>query len=235
MTETRVSNDKGLAVSSSSGGEKTAAPTADVSAAQQGIPEGNADINQLLRLWGVFGSQVRSGCEGLRVGDLRCVSDSTDLATIERYNRPALLVLQQEEEQDKKQTVLLSAINQNTVTLVGSDGTRQISRAQLAALWTGRFEMVWRSDSGLRLIQPGSVGDAVVWLRRRLLQIQGKNPDAQIGRASPVYDQALQQRLEAFQKSHGLKPDGIAGPLTQLMLNGLVPSPGAPSLRAVSS
>lgn len=192
------------------------------------LPKGDADMNQLLRLWGVFGAQIRSGCSSLHVGDLRCLDDTGDFATVKRYNRPALLILQQH---NHRQTVLLNAINDDgTVTLVGGDGTRDVDRERLRKLWTGRFKVIWRSDAGVALIQPGSVGSAVVWLRKRLLQIDGKNADNQVGKPSPVYDAALGQRLKAFQESHGLKADGIAGPRTQMMLNGAVPSPGAPSL-----
>ncbi len=163
------------------------------------------------------------------MGDLRCLDDTGDFATIKRYNRPALLTLQ---AKDHRQTVLLSGVNDDgTVTLVGGDGTRDVDRQRLLKLWTGRFKVIWRSDAGVALIQPGSVGGAVVWLRKRLMQIDGKNPDSQVGKPSPVYDDALGQRLKAFQKSHGLKADGIAGPRTQMMLNGAVPSPGAPSLK----
>ncbi|AWN17314.1 ExeA family protein [Salinisphaera sp. LB1] len=197
------------------------------------LPKGNADMNQLLRLWGVFGAQIRSGCSRLHVGDLRCLDDTGDFATIKRYNRPALLTLQ---EKDHRQTVLLSRINDDgTVTLVGGEGTRDVDRQLLLKLWTGRFRVIWRSDAGVGLIQPGSVGSAVVWLRKRLMQIDGKHPDSQVGPPSPVYDDALGKRLKAFQKSHGLKPDGIAGPRTQMMLNGAVPSPGAPSLTPTKS
>lgn len=193
------------------------------------LPAGDADINQLLRLWGVFGAQVRAGCSELHVGDLRCLADSGDLKVLERYNRPALLML---ERDGRQQTVLLSAVNDKTVTLVGGQGTRDVARSRLLDAWTGRFEVVWRSDSGVRLIQPGSVGNAVVWLRKRLLQVDGKNPHSQLGKLSPVYDDKLGERLKAFQKSHGLEADGLAGPRTQMMLNGAVPSPGAPSLRS---
>lgn len=221
------------AVSSGSGGEITAAGAGqEKPETQQGIPEGDAGINQLLRLWGVFGSQVRSSCASLHVGDLRCLSDSGDFQTVERYNRPALLVLKRDEG---KQTVLLSAVEDNVLTLVGSEGTRKISRDRLLSLWTGQFQIVWRSDASVGLIQPGGVGDAVVWLRRRLMQIDGENPDAEVGRPSPVYDDALEKRLKAFQRAHDLDADGMAGPRTQMMLNGAVASPGAPSLHAVSS
>lgn len=196
------------------------------------IPEGNADMSQLLRLWGVFGAEIHSGCGRLNVGDLRCLDDKGDLERLRRYNRPALLTLAHD---DKKQTVLLSALGKNKATLVGGDGTRDVTLDALKAHWTGRFRMVWRADAGVRLIRPGSVGNAVVWLRDRLDRIDGHNPDARAGKSSPVYDHALGNRLKQFQKSHGLTADGIAGPRTQMMLNGSIASPGTPALAAVSS
>lgn len=233
-TDTESTADKiasaATAVLSGGGGEKTESTAGHSSPTQPGIPEGDADINQLLRLWGVFGAQVHSSCASLRVGDLRCLADKANLATLERYNRPALLVLDRD---GGRQTVLLSALEDDTATLVGAEGTREIKRTRLSKLWTGRFEIIWRSDSRVGLIQPGAVGDAVVWLRRRLLQIDGKNPDAQVGQPSPVYDAELKQRLTTFQSAHALDADGMAGPRTQIMLNGAVPSPGSPSLHIV--
>lgn len=213
-------------VSSGSGGSTTAQATA----APGGIPSGDADITQLLRLWGVFGAEVRTDCDNLRVGDLRCLADSGNFGMIERYNRPALLTIRHEERTHK---VLLSSLDGPNATLVGADGTRRISRAALSRIWNGRFEVVWRADSGVSLIQPGAVGSAVVWLRKRLDRIDGQNPETQLGPASPVYDKALERRLRAFQSANGLEADGMAGPRTQMMLNGAVPSPGSPALKPV--
>ena len=209
-------------------GERAGAgPRGQDDAPPSGIPAGDADINQMLRLWGVFGSQVQSSCDSLRVGDLRRLSDSGSFAMVERYNRPALLTLQRE---GRRQTVLLSALDETHATLVGANGTRRVDRRELAGMWTGDFRIIWRSDSGVGLIQPGAVGDAVVWLRQRLARASGRNPAAELGPPSPVYDDELQAELEAFQLSKGLRADGMAGPRTQIMLNGAVPSPGSPAL-----
>ncbi|GAB3685652.1 ExeA family protein [Salinisphaera aquimarina] len=204
--------------------------TADATAPAGGIPPGDADISQLLRLWGVFGSQVQTNCGALRVGDLRCLSDRGSFAMVERYNRPALFTIQRD---GKRQKVLLSSLDKDSATLVGGDGTRRVPRAELARLWTGQFEVVWRSDSGVSLIQPGAVGDAVVWLRRRLARADGKNPNTDLGPPSPVYDDRLEAELKHFQLVHGLEPDGMAGPRTQMMLNGAVATPGSPALKTV--
>jgi general secretion pathway protein A len=47
-----------------------------------------------------------------------------------------------------------------------------------------------------------------------------------------VYDGALKAQVKHFQRAHGLQPNGLAGPRTQILLNAIVPSPGAPSLKA---
>jgi general secretion pathway protein A len=218
--------DHETSVSSDSGGEISA----DQTVALEGVPAGDATITQLLRLWGVFGAQVRSGCANLRIGDLRCLADKGDFATIKRYNRPALLRIR---HQGRTHQVLLSSLDGPDATLVGADGTRRISRAALMRIWNGEFQVVWRADSGVGLIQPGAVGSAVVWLRKRLDRIDGENPETRLGPASPVYDDALERRLRAFQAANGLKSDGMAGPRTQMMLNGAVPSPGSPALKPV--
>ncbi|MES1951473.1 peptidoglycan-binding domain 1 protein [Salinisphaera sp. S4-8] len=213
-------------ISSDSGGELSA----DNTAALEGVPAGDATITQLLRLWGVFGAQVRSGCENLRIGDLRCLADRGSFSMIERYNRPALLTIRHDGRTHK---VLLSSLEDDDATLVGENGTRRISRMALLRIWNGEFEVVWRADSGVGLIQPGAVGSAVVWLRKRLDRIDGKNPETRLGPASPVYDDALERRLRDFQAANGLEADGMAGPRTQMMLNGAVPSPGSPALKPV--
>lgn len=207
---------------SRSGGDQAAS-----AAAKDIFPQGDADMNQLLRLWGVFGAEVHTRCDDLKVGDLRCLADTGTLKTLRLYNRPALIEIK---NGDQNQTVLLSALAKNQATLVGGNGTRDVSLAGLRARWDGRFRVIWRARTSVRLIRPGSVGSAVVWLRQQLDQIDGKNPATQIGKPSPVYDDALGKRLEQFQRTHGLDADGLAGPRTQMMLNGALPSPGTPSL-----
>ena len=44
-------------------------------------------------------------------------------------------------------------------------------------------------------------------------------PPAPASDAVPVYDAALRQRVAAYQLAAGLKPDGLAGPTTYMLLN----------------
>lgn len=192
------------------------------------LPKGNAQLSQLLRLWGVFGASTPTSCAHFNVGNLHCLSEEGKLAMLDRFNRPALLTL---EYNDQQQRVLLTQLGKKEASLRGAQATRRISREQLARLWSGQFSMIWRANTGVIYIQDNMIGAAVVWLRNRLQRILKKKEKQRVGPASPVFDKDLEDRVRHFQLMHGLKPDGIAGPRTQIMLNGIAPANGTPTLK----
>lgn len=200
------------------------------------LPDGNADLTQLLRLWGVFGARIKTGCSALRVGDLRCLQGKTDFDTIKAYNQPVLLTLRRD---GQKQIVLLyQMIDDDTAVLVGNDDTRKVALDKLLDAWTGQYQMIWRSAANSSLITPGSRGDAVVWLRKILADIESDGDSKEQkkhDKLSPTFDKKLERQLKAFQKSHGLATDGIVGPRTQIMLNAALPSDGMPNLFSAKS
>jgi general secretion pathway protein A len=78
------------------------------------------------------------------------------------------------------------------------------------------------------LIGLGASGAAVRWLRERLALAAGQPvPDP----LSEVFDAALAEQVRAFQRDHGLQPDGLVGPRTLVLLNNLIPEPDTPALR----
>jgi general secretion pathway protein A len=70
------------------------------------------------------------------------------------------------------------------------------------------------------LIGPGSRGEAVRWLRQQLALAAGQPVPE---RLDDRFDAALAEQLRAFQREHGLRPDGLAGPRTLAALNRLAP------------
>lgn len=192
------------------------------------FPESDATITQMLRLWGVFGAPVDTPCWAVKIGDLRCVIiDEGTLKDLIRFNRPALLELAFEQGQ---RDVLLVGLDKKHATLVFGDGTRRVTREQLKSLWTGEARLIWRQPIDVRNVRPGSVGGAVVWVRRQLARWRGVNLGHTPGKPSPVYDEALAETIRAFQRQHGLTVDGIVGPRTMIALNGSDPAPGTPVL-----
>ena len=76
------------------------------------------------------------------------------------------------------------------------------------------------------LIGPGASGAAVRWLRQRLALAAGQPVSDPL---SEVFDAALAEQVRAFQRDHGLQPDGLAGPRTLALLHNLAPAVNAPA------
>lgn len=72
----------------------------------------------------------------------------------------------------------------------------------------------WGPTVEVRTLRPGDTGKSVVPLRNRLIKM-GYLPH----RLETVYDRRMKVAVEAFQRDHGLEPDGIAGSGTLAMLN----------------
>lgn len=68
-------------------------------------------------------------------------------------------------------------------------------------------------------LEPGAVGPAVRFLRKRLLSTGELEADRAHGAAASVYDPELVAAVRRFQKRHGLVPDGIVGQRTWAALN----------------
>jgi general secretion pathway protein A len=67
----------------------------------------------------------------------------------------------------------------------------------------------------------------VLWLRQSLAKIYAE-PIAPA--ASDVYDSALQERVQTYQRERRLAVDGIAGTQTQVVINSELGEPGTPRL-----
>jgi len=192
------------------------------------LPPDNAGMSQLLRLWGVFGAEVGSECRELAIGKLRCLKERGSFQDLERFNRPALLMLNAD---GRRRYVLLTELSATHAALLTPSGMRRVTRERLADWWTGEFRVVWRLQTNTRSLGPGSVGPAVSWLRRRLARAEGINMDTKAGKPSPVFDEALQDQLKRFQLTNGLQPDGLVGSRTMILLNNLAPAENTPFLR----
>ncbi|HFD87979.1 MAG TPA: peptidoglycan-binding protein, partial [Gammaproteobacteria bacterium] len=91
-----------------------------------------------------------------------------------------------------------------------------IDQADLAARWPGKFLTLWHAPpSGKTTIIPGSPEDDILWLWQQLQALALIAPTAT---APDRFTTRLTQAIRAFQKSHGLQVDGIAGMRTLLAL-----------------
>lgn len=186
-------------------------------------------LEQLFALWGAR-FQADSGqtaCEQARQQSLRCHTETSDWETLLSRNLPAVLELRS--DQGANYGVLLIGLDQDMANIKVGDTTIQLAPNQLLNHWTGSAASLWRPPVEVEdAIMPGQRGSSVIWLRRQLDQIEGRPATAIV---SDTYDAALRQRVNSFQRNHGLAIDGIVGENTLFHLMLAAPQANAPRLR----
>jgi general secretion pathway protein A len=92
-----------------------------------------------------------------------------------------------------------------------------VATEELRQLWFGEYLLLWRPQTaGVRSFFPGMRDPDVLWLRESLASIQREPLEPM---ASDVYDDALAERVRAYQKDRNLPVDGLAGQATQAAIN----------------
>ena len=191
---------------------------------------------QLFELWHLpYEPGGQAAClQALHQG-LECLELHGDLAELRRFNRPAILALQ-DDNQGVHEVVIAQVFDDGRARLLLGGAVHDVDRDDLAQRWDGHFMLLWKpAQLDTRNLGIGMWGEPVRNLRRRL--------DAWAARAGePVtpapepefFDELLLQQVMAFQSSHGLVVDGIAGARTQAVLDAVVAGPGTPLLTAAA-
>jgi general secretion pathway protein A len=101
--------------------------------------------------------------------------------------------------------------------------------APLLETWTGEYLTLWNPPAvWKREMQIGMRGNDIIWLRRRIGEVLGRPVG---GAEADLYDEPLKAAVAAFQRSHGLKDDGIAGVRTVIQLEPAERAATVPLLR----
>jgi general secretion pathway protein A len=125
---------------------------------------------------------------------------------------------------------VVAGLDAEAAKLRFAEATRDISIASLSRLWYGDYLILWRPQvAAPRALSAGMQGAGVRWLRNSLNTVHGKSDEDQ---SSDYYDEELVKMVEEFQRQHRLNVDGIAGVQTQIVLDTLNNSAGAPLLVA---
>ncbi len=206
----------------------TAAPLArsplqDFLAAQ---PAGeDAAWRTLAAAWGVRDADLGAGdaCDALQRQGLRCYRQRrAGLALVRQLDRPGWLTLHT--AADAAVPVVLSGFDpvRQVATLEGAEGRRlQVSATDLAQAWRGEFATLWRAPPELPpsgKVEAASAA-AIPWLDAQLARA-GAAPAAAAGQPAAATTAAQRRaRIHRFQVAQGLVPDGVAGPLTLMLLN----------------
>ena len=153
------------------------------------------------------------------------------MSEIRELDRPGILTLH-DDDHHNYYVLLLGLSAQHALLQIGS-ATETVELAVLARRWDGEFATFWRGPAGYHNnIGLGDHGAQVSWLAVRLAMAAGVPAAPPIS----VFDNTLLARLREFQLTHGLRPDGRAGPQTCIRLNALtgIDEPRLQNLAAVT-
>jgi general secretion pathway protein A len=170
----------------------------------------------LFRAWGAEynGADACRQAEGL---GLRCRSARGGLDELRRLNRPAILLMRDEQGQEFNATLV--ALTDKTATFAIGAATSTIALRALGTQWAGQYTLLWRMPPDAReSIRAGARGPAVQWLIGQLAQAQGRVADS--GKDA-LFDDAVVRQVKQFQLAQGLIPDGAVGPQTVMRLAGV--------------
>ena len=187
-------------------------------------------FNRLFALWGahyVPGSV--DPCTQAAQQGLECYVQRGSFAQLRLYNRPAILMLN--DESGTAHQVVLSGLDDEQARIELGALTQKVGIAELARFWFGDFVLLWRPDSrSLKPLSLGMRGEAVRRLRQSLERLQGvKAADP----PSDLFDAELGELVRDFQRTHRLTVDGVAGVQTLVVLNSATAAPNSPLLQAL--
>jgi len=182
----------------------------------------------LFQQWQLNYSDLKgtTACERASKKGLACLHRTGTWEDIRRFNRPAVIELMT--RNGKQYHTVITGLHGETVTLDFSGKTFEFPLHEVNNYWLGQFLLLWQPPSlPIIMLKAGMTSKDVIWVRQ-LLAIHEKQETIQTS-LSTRFDSALKTRVIAFQRDFGLKPDGIVGEQTFLMLSTL--SKEQPSLR----
>jgi general secretion pathway protein A len=184
---------------------------------------------QLFGLWGAtFDAAKGRPCGQAQEQGLECVYQQGSWGQLRTLNRPAILTLI--DDTGNAHQVVVAGLNSETAKVLAPEAMRDISIASLSRLWYGDYLILWRPQVATpRALSAGMQGAGVRWLRDSLNTAHGRS---KTDNSSDYYDEELVRMVEDFQRQHRLNVDGIAGVQTQIVLDTLNNTGGAPLLIA---
>lgn len=184
---------------------------------QSTVTEEGAAYVDLFRAWDLEYSPQRDGsaCRFAETASLACLSRMGSLGSIKHLGVPVILKLFGDSGREKY-LVLKSLDSSNAVVLLNGE-EQQIDMAELDRFWRGHFSLLWKKPPSYHgPLQPGSIAPLSRWLAYQL-DVWEKKPNPEMGRSS--YDDAMVERVKAFQRDVGEVDDGVVGTNTLIQLS----------------
>jgi general secretion pathway protein A len=124
----------------------------------------------------------------------------------------------------EKRFALVKKVEEDQVELALADQSAKFPAIEMLPLWTGNAMVAWKpGQAETKTLKPGDRSVLVAWVRQQL-------GVTALSEGETFYDEPLRGKVMEFQKSRGLKADGIIGTLTFLSLQTAGQSAGIPRL-----
>ena len=137
----------------------------------------------------------------------KCVTMVGTLDQVRRLNRP--VVVRVDNAVNETRHLVITGLTDNVLL---SDG-RQVRSDKFLQHWNGEFTLLWQPPGTYqRVIRPGDRHPVLIDVRSRL------QVDDATSENISSYDDPLVQAVRRFQLTHGLKPDGLIGVQTLILL-----------------
>jgi general secretion pathway protein A len=178
-----------------------------------GLTEENDAYRALGRLWGVE-LPNEEACAAARDHDLSCYRSSRGISGLRLLDRPALLSMR--DKAGRAYQVILTGLSSTDATVQAGGASQTVSLLVLARYFSGDFTTLWRAPPWHRgHLEYGDKGWEVDWIAAQLARVNGE-----VAPSTPRnFDLKMIHRVREFQRTQGLDPDGIVGPMTFMHLN----------------
>ena len=171
-----------------------------------------------------------SACEKAADVGLKCIFGRGSWKNLAFYDRPAVIELLL--DSGRRYHIVVSALEDNQVTLDLGKHRVTLPTAEVDHLWSGSYIVLWRPPKlNHEYLAQGSRGPDIAWLSDMLDRAEGKEPSQDNSAKPQVFDWGVKSRVIQFQRSVGLAQDGIVGKQTLIKLNSAINAPGTPALR----
>jgi general secretion pathway protein A len=198
-----------------------AAPIAPSEPTAFDLPTGFASLVEAERTWRELAREwnlvLSDGdpCRAAVKQQVHCFKrTNATLALIRQLDRPVILTLR--DARGRAAYALLDGLSSRTALLRVDGMARTVALVSLADYWRGEFATLWRVPPDYS----GSTADfragpAAHWLASQLATVRGEP----LPNNKRVDARTLKDWIYSFQLAQGLPLDGVAGPITLMLLN----------------
>lgn len=211
-----INNDISVELTDANNDAETHLPPLNEALMDIGDNKGPA-YSALFNMWGqdYIAAEHGAACNRAKTIGLSCLFKQGNLTSLQRINRPAVLKLY--DTQGNHVFVAITQLNERKATLNTGKNTIQVSATELDKYWLGEYTLLWRKPPYYKnALTPGNNGPMVQWLDQQMVRLYGHSKAPTI---NDTYTDDLISQVKKFQLSKGLIPDGVAGPITFILLN----------------